>query len=181
MRDVMTALGRLWKEPAGRWTAAVAFVILAPLYAATLPSSLTGGHIGWVSLRLLTPGQALFSFALAAVLALTLASMMLLVRGGQKASKSSATGGALVAFFAPLLCCTPLIPLGLGAVAVVFPATAGFAPGIVQGFIATHETEIELFALGLSFIAFWQNARKLARGPMCTIAHAGPEKCGPNP
>ena len=165
----MTALRRLWKEPAGRWTTGLAFIVLFPLYAATLPASLTGGHIGWVSLRLLTPGQAIFSFCLAALLALTLAIMVLLVRGGQKASKSSATGGALVAFFAPLLCCTPLIPLGLGALAVVFPAAAGFAPGLIQGFIATHEFGIELFALALSFIAFWQNTRRLSRGASCAI------------
>lgn len=169
MREIVTALKHLWMEPAGRWTTAVAFLALFPLYAATLPASLTGGHIGWVSLRLLTPGQAVFAFCLAALLALTLAVMLLLVRGGQKASKSSATGGALVAFFAPLLCCTPLIPLGIGALAVVFPAAAGFAPGGIQGFIATHEFGIELFAVALSFIAFWQNAKRLARGPSCVV------------
>ncbi len=167
MGDLLTALRRLWQEPAGRWTAGLAFIVLFPLYAATLPASLTGGHIGWVSLRLLTPGQALFSFCLAALLALTLAIMVLLVRGGQKASKGSATGGALVAFFAPLLCCTPLIPLALGALAVLFPAAAGLAPGRIQGFIATHEFGIELFAVALSFTALWQNAKRLAQGPAC--------------
>lgn len=178
MGDLATAFKRLWQEPAGRWTTGPAFIVLFPLYAATLPASLTGGHIGWVSLRLLTPGQAIFAFCLAALLALTLGIMVLLIKGGQKASKSSATGGALVAFFAPLLCCTPIIPLGLGALAVVFPAAAGFAPGLIQGFIATHEFGIELFAVALSFVAFWQNARKLAIDPVCSIPpHSETKHC----
>ncbi len=169
MQDIATTLKRLWTTPAGRWSAALAFIVLFPLYAAILPASLTGGHIGWVSLRLLAPAQAVFAFLLATVLALTLAAMVLLIRDGQKASKSSAASGALVAFFAPLLCCTPLIPLGLGALAVVFPAVNGFAPGTIQGFIATHESAIELMALALSFVAFWQNARLLSRAPACVI------------
>ncbi|WP_082954727.1 hypothetical protein [Acidihalobacter prosperus] len=169
--ELATTLKRLWTEPVGRWTVLMAFIVLFPLYAVTLPASLTGGHIGWDSLRLLAPGQAVFAFCLAVLLALTLATMVLLIRHGQRASKSTGIGGALVAFFAPLLCCSPLIPLGLGALAVVFPAVAGFAPGIIQGFIATHEFEIELFAVALSFIAFWQNARKLARGPVCATPH----------
>lgn len=173
MSDILTALKHLWQEPTGRWTTGLAFVVLFPLYAATLPASLTGGHIGWISLRLITPGQAIFSFCLAVLLALTLAIMVALVRGGQRARTSSATGGALVAFFAPLLCCTPLIPLGVGAIAVVFPSAAGFAPGLIQGFIATHEFGIELFAVGLSFIAFWQNARRLSRGVSCAISKKG--------
>lgn len=172
MSDVIAALRHVWTQPAGRWTTILSFAALFPLYAATLPASLTGGRIGWVSLRLLAPGQAVFAFSLAALLSLTLASMVLLVREGQRASKSSAAGGALVAFVAPLLCCTPFIPLGLGALAVVFPAASGFAPGIVQGFIATHEFEIELVAVLLSLIAFWQNVNRLARGPSCTVSNA---------
>lgn len=169
MYDIVTALRYISTQPIGRWTTALAFVVLFFLYAAALPASLTGGRIGWVSLRLLAPGQAIFAFCLAGLLSPTLASMLLLVRQGQRASKSSAAGGALVALFAPLLCCSPLIPLGLGALAMVFPAVAGLAPGIVQGFIATHEFEIELLALVLSLIAFWQNAKRLARGPSCTM------------
>lgn len=172
MDDIATALRHIWTQPTGRWTTILAFVVLFSLYAAALPASLTGGRIGWVSLRLLTPGQAIFSFCLAGLLSLTLASMLLLVRRGQKASKGSAAGGALVAFFAPLLCCSPLIPLGLGALAVVVPAAAGLAPGIVQGFIATHEFEIELLAAVLSLVAFWQNAKRLSRGPSCTVMNA---------
>ncbi|WP_232225051.1 hypothetical protein [Acidihalobacter ferrooxydans] len=178
MKNLLQALGRLWREPLGRWTVVLSLLILFPLYAATLPASLTGGSIGWVSMRLLTPGQALFAFALALLLALTLGTMVLLLQAGQKASKGTAAGGALVAFFAPLLCCSPLIPLGLGALAVAFPAVAGFAPGIIQGFIATHELEIELFALGLSLLAFWQNARKLVQGPVCGIPCADVEHGG---
>lgn len=164
MRTLIDALGIGWAQPAARWTALAAFAVLLPVYAVTLPASLTGGYIGWVSLRLLTPGMAAIAVVLSAILSFTLALMVVLVRSGQRARKGAAAGGAVVAFVTPLLCCTPVLPLALGTLAVAFPALAGMAAGSVQGFIATHETAILVAAVVLSTVALYQNAARVSRG-----------------
>lgn len=169
MRPVVMALRLAWAERACRWTAASSFAVLLPVYAATLPASLTGGRIGWVSLRLLTPEMAVVALALAGLLAQTVAFMVLIVRQGRRTNKSAATGGALMALITPLLCCSPILPLTLGTLAIAFPAVAGAGVGRVQGFIATHELSFLLTAVGLTAIAFCQNAVRAAAGAHCRI------------
>ena len=175
------ALKLAWAERPCRWVAGLSFAAFLLLYAAVLPASLTGGRIGWVSLRLLTPALAAIAFALALALALTLALMVLIVRQGQRASGRAATGsafGALVALIAPLLCCSPILPLALGALAVVFPALAASAAGSVQGFIATHEMTLLLAAVALTAFALELNARRALAGACCRIrpaSHPAPE------
>lgn len=172
MMTVLTALKLAWAEKASRWAAGLSFAVLLPLYAATLPASLTGGRIGWVSLRLLTPELGIIAFALALLLALTVALMALIIRQGQRASKGAATGSALggvMALITPLLCCSPILPLALGALAVVFPTLANAASGRVQGFIATHEIGLLLAALTLTGVAFYLNARRAAAGASCRV------------
>jgi len=172
MRTLIDALWVVRAEPAARWTALTAFAVLLPVYGATLPASLTGGYIGWVSLRLLTPATAAIALVLSIMLSLTLALMVVLLRHGQRASKAAAAGGALVAFVTPLLCCTPVLPLALGTLAVAFPALAGMAAGTVQGFIATHETAILIAAVALSGAALYQNAVRVARGAACRVSRS---------
>lgn len=167
MIAVVSALDRIRKDRVGRYTAAISFVVLFLIYAAVLPASLTGGYVGWTSLQFLTLGLFGTAAALAAFLSLTVAMMVLLVRDGRRASKSFAAGGALLALVTPLLCCSPLLPLGLGLFATIFPALLGAAPGRVQGFIATHETAILAAALAFSALAFWQNAGRIVRPPAC--------------
>ncbi|TAL94027.1 MAG: hypothetical protein EPN69_06615 [Rhodanobacter sp.] len=173
MSLIFTALKLAWQEKACRWAAGVSFAILLPLYAATLPASLTGGRIGWVSLRLLTPELGFIALALALLLALTVALMVRIVRQGQRTSKSAATGGllgGLVALITPLLCCSPILPLALGSLAVTFPALASAAGGRVQGFIATHEVWLLLAALALTALALYLNARRVIAGTCCRWA-----------
>lgn len=166
-RDCVEAFRLGLSEPVWRRTATAGFILLLPLYAATLPASLTGGRIGWVSLRMLTPGLAAIALVLALLLALTLAFMVLSVRAGYKAGKSAAAGGAIVGLLTPLLCCSPILPLAFAALATVFPAFAGAAPGRVQGFIAVHETWLLAAALVLAILALYQNARRALRGAAC--------------
>lgn len=172
MTPILAALKLAWADKACRWAAALSFAVLLPLYAATLPASLTGGRIGWISLRLLTPGLGAIACGLALLLALTVALMVLIIRQGQRASKGAATGsalGAVLALITPLLCCSPILPLALGALAVSSPALAGAAGGRVQGFIATHEFELLLAALALTALALYQNARRAVAGACCRI------------
>lgn len=169
MSSIAIALRALWREPAGRLTVSLGFVVMLPLYAATLPASLTGGRIGWTSLRLLTPEQGVIAFCLTVLLSSTLGLMVLLMCQGQRPSKGTAAGAALMAFITPLLCCSPLVPMGLGALAVIFPALSGVGPGFAQGFIATHELVLLLIALALGTVAFYQNAKRVASGPVCRI------------
>ena len=55
-RDIIEAFRLGLREPIWRRTAVASFVLLLPLYAIMLPTSLTGGYIGWVSLRNATGG-----------------------------------------------------------------------------------------------------------------------------
>lgn len=165
-----------------RWAAALSFAVFLPLYAAVLPASLTSGRIGWVSLRLLTPTLGVIAFVLALLLALTVALMVLIVRQGQRASGSATTGsalGAILAVMTPLLCCSPILPLALGALAVAFPTVAAAGAGSVQGFIATHEMELLLAAVALTAFALELNARRAVAGACCrvpTSLRASPDK-----
>lgn len=163
------ALARLWEDAPSRWFSVGGFVLMLPLYAMVLPASLTGGAIGLSSLRLLSPALGAVALALSVTLALTLGLMALLVRQGRAASTSAATGGILVALITPLLCCSPILPLALGALALAFPVLAGATAGWVQGFIATNEMAILTIALVLSALAFYQNARRVRDGVSCRV------------
>ncbi|MHB1539812.1 MAG: hypothetical protein ACYCV6_04895 [Steroidobacteraceae bacterium] len=172
MPAIVSAIRLAWVERPCRWAAGISFALFLPLYAAVLPASLTGGRIGWVSLRLLTPALGLIAFALALSLALTVALMVLIVRQGQRASGSAATGsalGALLAVLTPLLCCSPILPLALGALAVAFPTLAAAGAGSLQGFIATHEMALLLAAVVLTAFALELNARRAIAGACCRI------------
>lgn len=166
-RDIIEVFRLGLREPIWRRTAVASFVLLLPLYAVMLPTSLTGGYIGWVSLRMLTPELGVIAFVLALLLALTFAFMALALRIGYKAGKSAAAGGVIVGFLTPLLCCSPLIPLAFAALATVFPAFVGLAPGRVQGFIAVYETWFLIAAIVLAALALYQNARRAVRGARC--------------
>ncbi len=173
MSRFLEGLGLALRDRTGRWVAIAGFAVLFALYAVTLPAVFTGGRMGWVSLQFLTPLQAVIAAALALTLALTLAIMTILLRDGRRASRAAASGSAAVGLITPFLCCSPLLPTLLGSAALVFPALANAAAGTVQGFIATHETEILLVSVLLGLFALYQNARRLAEGQTCRLPPAG--------
>lgn len=151
-----------------RLLAAASFLFFSALYLMTLPAAYTGGRIGPATLRYLTPELAAIALLLGGLLALMAPLMVYAWRQRHGISAGTAASGALVGFFAPLLCCSPLLPSALGVLAAFFPALAGSAAGSVQGFIATHETAILLASLGLVAWAVYLNARRATAGAHCS-------------
>lgn len=140
-------------------TAAV-FLLFAFLYAMILPASYTGGVIGLVSLRFLTFGTFVLALVMALLLALTLALGVHGFRNGSGAKPAGSALGAVLAALPPLLCCSPILPLAISAVAAILPAAGSF--GIpIQGFIATHESEIYAVAIALMAWGLYGNARRV--------------------
>jgi len=166
--DVMLAGLKTAFEARGyRLLAALTFAASLTLYLMTLPSSFTGGRLGIEAMRHLDLELAAFSFAMAALVALVVPLIAFQMRRGQRASKASAAGGAALGALTPILCCSPALPVALGFVATVFPSLVGAVGWRLQGFIATHQTELLALASALLAVAFVQNARAVARGQRC--------------
>ena len=69
-----------------------------------------------------------------------------------------------------MLRCSPLLPIALSFVASLFPILIGASAWRLQGFIATHQTQ--LFSVAVVFLvgAVYLNARAIARGSRCALA-----------
>lgn len=169
MITILAALHHAAGDKAARWAAALGMLVGIPLYLVTLPASLTGGRVALVNLKFLTPGMTLFALAMGILLGLILALMVFLVREGQRARGGLASGGVLLGILTPLLCCSPILPLLLGLLAIAFPALANAAAGPLQAFIALHETALLFAALALMVMALYQNARRVLQGPNCRV------------
>ena len=151
----------------------IIFCIALLAYLMTLPASFTGGRIGPSALQFLDSQLVLFSLVMAILVAFLLPVMVYLVRLGRGASKSSATGGAVVGVLTPVLCCSPILPIALGFLATFFPSLASAIGWKLQGFIATHQTELFVAAPLLLLFALWQNARRIEAGFNCAVAPQG--------
>ena len=135
------------------------FLVALAFYAVLLPATSTGGTLGLVSLRFLTPGEFVLAAIMAALLALTI---VIGVHGFRHGSRTRPTGsalGAILATLPALLCCTPILPLAIATIASVLPAV-GQLSGPIQGFIATHEGEIYGVAIALMLWSLYDNARR---------------------
>ncbi len=145
-----------------RILALLLFVAFALFYLVTLPATFTGGRIGWVSLRFLTPTLAAFAVALAAAAALT---FTLAVYGFRTAAATGARGtgllGGVVAILPSMLCCTPVIPTLLALLGASTP-TLFTLSGRIQGFFATWEIPILTFALLLLLGALHRTVLRLS-------------------
>lgn len=133
------------------------FLFFLALYAFTLPATYTGGRVGLVSLRLLTPTLAAFSFIMAGLVAVILPFTAYTIQIGGSSSATATTSGVVGSVLPPLLCCSPLLPIIAASVAGVFPAAFGVS-GYIQGFVATYETEILLTATGILGYALYRSA-----------------------
>ncbi|MHB1951270.1 MAG: hypothetical protein ACYCQK_07315 [Acidiferrobacteraceae bacterium] len=160
MKIILTALMTVFSLTGYRVAAALSFVSAAALYFFTLPALFTGGRVGFVSLRFLTPELAVLAVVMAALLALILPLIGYLVRRGRKARTASTAGGVAVGLLAPLLCCSPVLPVVLGFFGGVFPLLGGAGFGL-QGFLATHESGFFAAAIVLLVYALYQNARSV--------------------
>lgn len=135
-------------------------LLFAVLYAMILPATYTSGVIGLVSLSFLTPWMFALALVMALLLALTLALGVYGFRNGSGAKPAGSALGAVLAALPPLLCCSPILPLGISAVAAILPAAGSFGVP-VQGFIATHELEIYGVAIALMVWGLYGNARRV--------------------
>jgi len=138
------------------------FVLFLLLYLFTLPATYTGGRIGIISLRLLTPKLVVFSVVMAMLIALIIPFTVYAFRQGGKTRKASAASGFVGSVLPPLLCCSPLLPTLAGILGAVSPAVFGIS-GAVQGFVATNETYILLGATLLLVVALVQTAKGIKR------------------
>jgi len=138
---------------------AAAFLLFAAFYVMLLPATDTGGAIGLISLRFLTPGEFILALLMALLLALTLALGVHGFRNGSNAKPGGSVLGAVVATLPALLCCSPILPLSIAAIAAVLPA-AGALGVPIQGFIATHEPWIYGVAIALMVWGLYGNAQR---------------------
>ncbi|MFC4452023.1 MULTISPECIES: hypothetical protein [Halobacteriales] len=136
---------------------AATFVVFATLYLFTLPATYTGGRVGLVSLRLLTPTLATFSVIMAGLVAVIVSFTAYTIRLGGSASSATTTTGFVGSVLPPLLCCSPLLPILAASVVGVFPAAFGVS-GFIQGVMATYEVEILTGATLVLVYAATQNA-----------------------
>jgi len=147
-------------------TTFLAFLTLfLTLYLFTLPATYTGGRVGIVSIRLLTPTLAVFSFIMAGLVAVILPFTVYTMQLGGSSGTTATTSGLLGGVLPPLLCCSPPLPVIAASVAGIFPAAFGVS-GFIQGFIATYETEILAAATLILLYAAIRNAQSVTR---CSI------------
>jgi hypothetical protein len=135
------------------------FLVALAFYAVLLPATSTGGALGLVSLRFLTLAEFLLAAIMAALLALTVALGVYGLRQGSRMRPAGTVLGAVLVTVPALLCCTPILPLGIATVGSVLPA-AGQLGLPIQGFIATHESEIYGVAIALMIWGLYGNARR---------------------
>ncbi|GBQ19051.1 hypothetical protein AA700_1323 [Acidiphilium acidophilum DSM 700] len=128
-------------------------------YLLILPATDTGGAIGLVSLQFLTFGEAVLAVVMAVLLGLTMALGIYGLRQGGSAASGGSVLGAIVAVLPTLLCCSPVLPLAVAAIASVLPA-AGALGLPVQGFVATHEALLYGVAIALMVWGLYGNARR---------------------
>ena len=169
MKTILSATKTVLGFRLYQWMTGVSFVVFLMLYLTTLPASYTGGYSSLTALEYLNPVLIGFSILMALLVALLLPMIVYLIRQGKKSSKSSATGGILIGVLAPMLCCSPILPITIGFVATLLPTLGGTFGIQIQGFIATHQIELFIAASVLLWFALYQNARKVINGVQCEV------------
>ena len=167
MNIIIDALKIVLKITSYRWITIISFLLFLLLYLTTLPASYIGGYSSFEALEYLNPTLIGFSILMSALVALMMPLIIYLIRQGQKSSKSSATGGLLIGVLAPMLCCSPILPIAIGFIASALPMLGGTFGIKIQGFIATHQIELFIVASLLLFFALYQNAKKVITGVSC--------------
>ena len=170
----MTALARLQKSPGTVLQAlpfvferkgyvllsVLSFAVLLAFYLMVLPATETGGTIGPVALPFLTAQDVILALIMSGLLALTLPLGIHAWRSGGGGGLTGSASGSVAAMIGPLLCCSPILPLAIAAVAGILPA-AGAAAAPLQGFIATHELEFYLAAITFMGWGLYGNAKRV--------------------
>ncbi len=166
----LLALKTVFRQPLYCAIGVGSFLLFLMLYFVTLPSLYTGGRVGFIALQYLTAELAIWSVVMASLVAIITAFIVFLLRRGIAVSKASTVGGLVGGVIGPLLCCSPVLPITLGFIAGIFPALIGPTAWGLQGFIATHQTELFSAATLMLIFALWQNARLVEAGPSCSVS-----------
>lgn len=145
---------------AARMVALLLGGVITLVYLFLLPASSTGGVIGLVTLRYLTVGEAMLALAMGALLALSIMVGVHGLRHGGRVRSAGSAVGAVLALAPSLLCCSPLVPLGVAALASIIPAAGGLGLPI-QGFLATHTLLIYALSLLLMGWGLYSNAKRV--------------------
>ncbi|MDY6770674.1 MAG: hypothetical protein SV186_01815 [Candidatus Nanohaloarchaea archaeon] len=161
LETVWTASRTVFAEPRYGVLGGVTFLGFLLLYVFTLPATFTGGRVGPVALRFLTPVLAGFAVLFAVLMAFIVPFLVYAVRHDKEVCRASTSGGVLGSVLPPLLCCSPLLPALASLFVGVFPAAFAVS-GYVQGFIATHEIELLTGAAPLLAYALVMNAEQVA-------------------
>jgi hypothetical protein len=169
MEICLQALKTVFRSRRYQALAAASFALFLALYLMTLPSAFTGGQVGFIALPFLTMELAVWSVVMAALISIITTFVVFLVRQGMAVSKASTVGGVIGGVVGPVLCCSPVLPVTLSFIAGVYPALIGPSAWALQGFIATHQTELFTTATLLLVLAFWQNARRIEAAPNCAV------------
>ena len=147
----------------------ISLLIFLIFYLFTLPATYTGGRIGFVSLKFLTPELIIFAILFAILLSMTTSFTVFSYHKGKRGGKTASAGGFLVSAITPFLCCTPILP-------IIFSFLGGFIPllsvsggNAVQAFIAVYETELFIGAILLLVFALYQNAKAVTSVHACRI------------
>lgn len=149
----------------------LSFAVFFVLYSFVLPATYTGGRVGFVSLQFLNIKLGTFALLFSFLLALIVPFAVYAFRKrapletkpltGRASQETSTTAGSIFgSVLPPLLCCSPFLP----SVAALIGGTSPFAfrvSGLLQGFIATYETQIYAVIVAILTYSVWQNARQV--------------------
>ena len=146
------------------------FLAFLTLYLFLLPGAYTGGIIGWVSLRFLTPTLIFFAVLLSLLVSLSLTFSVYGFRGAASAKGQGASLLSVATSILPgLLCCTPLVPTLLALAGASTPTIFGLS-GRIQGIFATYEVHFLAAAALLLLYALHRSVGHLFRACPATAA-----------
>jgi len=151
-----------------RILAVVSMLIFLAFYLFSLPATYTGGRIGFVSLRFLTPELTIFSILFAVLLSINI-SFTIFSYQKSKGGKTATAGGFLASVITPFLCCTPILPVVFSFLGGFIPLLSASTGNAVQAFIALHEAALFIAAAVLLIFALYQNSKALTGHQSCTI------------
>ncbi len=169
METCLQALKTVFRSRRYQALGTTSFVLFLLLYLMALPSAFTGGRVGFIALPFLTVELAIWSVVMATLIAIVTAFIVFLLCQGMAVSKASTAGGVIGGIVGPVLCCSPVLPITMSFIAGIFPALIGPSAWALQGFIATHQTELFATATLLLIFALWQNARRIDAVPNCAV------------
>ncbi|GMT44098.1 MAG: hypothetical protein IEMM0003_0917 [bacterium] len=144
-------------------------LVFLMLYLLILPSTYTGGRIGLVSLRFLTPELIIFAVLFAVLMSMTISFTVFSYHKVREGGKTAAAGGFLVSSITPFLCCTPILPIVFGFLGGFIPLLSVSGGNAIQAFIALHEIELFAGAILLLIFALYQNAKAVIKVHACRI------------